>query len=87
MKSSKQPLNGLSILFADDEESLQELMSMELPRMGHRVTVCPDGNTATMVLAKETFDCVSVDLDMPGMNVSKSFVVRRRFRLRPKQSC
>ncbi len=39
---SSQP-SGLKILFADDEESLQEIMSMELPRMGHTVTVCPDG--------------------------------------------
>ena len=34
---------GLSLLFADDERSLQELMKLELPRMGHTVTVCPDG--------------------------------------------
>ena len=68
MKPSKQPLNGLKILFADDEESLQELMSMELPRMGHRVAVCPDGNTAVAALERESFDCVLVDLDMPGMN-------------------
>ncbi len=75
MKSSKQPLNGLSILFADDEESLQELMSMELPRMGHRVTVCPDGTTAINALGRDTFDCLLVDLDMPGMNGTE--VIRR----------
>ena len=34
---------GLTLLFADDERSLQELMKLEMPRMGHRVTVCPDG--------------------------------------------
>ena len=68
MKSPKQPLKGLSILFADDEESLQDLMSMELPRMGHRVTVCPDGNTAISALERDSFDCLLVDLDMPGMN-------------------
>ncbi len=68
MKASNQPLNGLSILFADDEESLQDLMSMELPRMGHRVTVCPDGHRAVEAIGKEKFDCLLVDLDMPGMN-------------------
>ena len=36
----------LKVLFADDEPALQELMHLELPRMGHEVTVCPDGNTA-----------------------------------------
>jgi two-component system NtrC family response regulator len=37
------PHNSLRILFADDEKSLQELMRSELPRLGHEVTVCPDG--------------------------------------------
>lgn len=67
MSDSKQP-NGLRILFADDEESLQELMRMELPRMGHSVTVCPDGENAVREAKAEVFDCLLVDLDMPGMN-------------------
>jgi two-component system NtrC family response regulator len=58
---------GLAILFADDERSLQELMKLEIPRMGHRVTVCPDGLTAAAALEKDTFDCLLVDLDMPGL--------------------
>ena len=68
MRDSKQPLKGLSILFADDEESLQELMSMELPRMGHSVTVCPDGHSAIAQLARHNYDCLLVDLDMPGIS-------------------
>jgi two-component system NtrC family response regulator len=64
---NQQP-NSLSILFADDEPSLQELMRMELPHLGHRVTVCPDGYTAVAALERESFDCLIVDLDMPGMN-------------------
>src|SRR5438128_12499274 len=59
---------GLAILFADDERSLQELMKLEIPRMGHRVTVCPDGLTAATALEMESFDCLLVDLDMPGLN-------------------
>jgi CheY-like chemotaxis protein len=58
----------LKVLFADDEPALQELMHLELPRMGHEVTVCPDGNTAVAALEKNTYDCIIVDLDMPGMN-------------------
>ncbi len=53
-------------MFADDERSLQELMKLELPRLGHRVTVCPDGLTAVAALEKNTYDCILVDLDMPG---------------------
>jgi two-component system NtrC family response regulator len=55
-------------LFADDERSLQELMSLELPRMGHEVTVCPDGLTAAAALEKNAYDCIIVDLDMPGLS-------------------
>lgn len=66
-KNARQP-NRLKILFADDEASLQGLMSLELPRMGHEVTVCPDGHTAVAALQKNTYDCLLVDLDMPGLN-------------------
>lgn len=58
---------GLSLLFADDERSLQELMKLELPRMGHTVTVCPDGLTAVAAIEKNNYDAIIVDLDMPGM--------------------
>ena len=56
----------LKILFADDERSLQELMRCEIPAMGHTVAVCPDGTTAIAALQKDSFDCLLVDLDMPG---------------------
>jgi two-component system NtrC family response regulator len=55
------------LLFADDERSLQELMRLELPRMGHEVTVCPDGLTAVAALERTSYDCILVDLDMPGL--------------------
>ena len=38
MEKSRQ--GGLRILFADDEAHLRDLMQMELPRLGHEVTVC-----------------------------------------------
>ncbi len=63
-----QGKSKLKVLFADDEPSLQELMKLELPRMGHQVTVCPDGLTAVAALKRNNFDCAIVDLDMPGLN-------------------
>jgi two-component system NtrC family response regulator len=60
-----KPHNRLKLLFADDERSLQELMSVELPRLGHEVTVCPDGATAIAALERNTYDCILVDLNMP----------------------
>ena len=64
--STKPPTRPLRILFADDESSLQELMRIELPRLGHEATVCPDGVTALAALDRTAYDCVIVDLDMPG---------------------
>jgi two-component system NtrC family response regulator len=43
-------------------------MRLELPRMGHEATVCPDGTTALAALDRNTYDCILVDLDMPGCN-------------------
>ncbi|GIT30133.1 MAG: hypothetical protein Ct9H300mP1_21790 [Planctomycetaceae bacterium] len=43
-------------------------MRIELPRMGHEVTVCEDGETALGVLAEHHFDAAIVDLKMPGIS-------------------
>lgn len=59
--------NSLRILFADDEKSLQEFMRSELPRLGHEVTVCPDGKSALKALEKTVFDAAILDIRMPGM--------------------
>ena len=63
----KSPVRPMRILFADDEPALQELMRIELPRLGHEATVCPDGRTALAALDRTAYDCVIVDLDMPGV--------------------
>ena len=55
------------MLFVDDETSLREFMRSELPRLGHEVTVCPDGRAAVKVLEKNVFDAAILDLRMPGM--------------------
>ncbi|HMC88892.1 MAG TPA: sigma-54 dependent transcriptional regulator, partial [Gemmataceae bacterium] len=61
------PHQSLRVLFVDDEKSLQEFMRSELPRLGHEITVCPDGRAALKVLEKSTFDVAILDLRMPGM--------------------
>lgn len=58
---------GLRILFADDEAHLRDLMQMELPRMGHEVTVCPDGTAALRALEKGSYDAALLDMRMPGL--------------------
>ncbi len=58
---------GLRILFADDEAHLRDLMQMELPRLGHEVTVCPDGAAAVKALEKGSYDAALLDIRMPGL--------------------
>jgi DNA-binding NtrC family response regulator len=61
------PHKSLRVLFVDDEVSLQEFMRSELPRLGHEVTVCPNGRSALAVLEKSTFDAAILDLRMPDL--------------------
>ncbi len=61
------PHKSLRVLFVDDEASLREFMRLELPSLGHEVTVCPDGRSALEVLKKNSFDAAILDLKMPDM--------------------
>lgn len=79
---STKKSNGLRVLFADDESHLQELMQRDLTRRGHSVTTCPDGLTAVAALEKESFDCMIVDLDMPGLNGIE--VIEKAREIRPE---
>ena len=63
----KSHRGGLRILFADDEAHLRDLMQMELPRLGHEVTVCPDGTAALKALERGSFDAALLDIRMPGI--------------------
>ncbi len=83
MSRTKPPkAAAMHILFADDEKNLQELMRTELPRMGYTVTVCPDGLTAIAALEREPYDCLIVDIDMPGKNGIE--VITRAREIRPE---
>ncbi len=61
-------VNKLRVLFVDDEAAIREVMRIELPRMGHDVTICEDGQSALIALEKITFDAAIVDLRMPGLS-------------------
>ena len=53
-------------------------MRLELPTMGHQVTVCPDGRTALAALERNCYDCLLVDLDMPGASGLEVIEVARK---------
>uniref|UniRef100_A0A7C4QT65 Sigma-54-dependent Fis family transcriptional regulator n=1 Tax=Schlesneria paludicola TaxID=360056 RepID=A0A7C4QT65_9PLAN len=58
----------LRVLFVDDESAIREVMKLELPRMGHDVVLCEDGQAAIKALDRHTFDAAIVDLRMPGLS-------------------
>lgn len=72
----------MHVLYADDEPSLQTLMKNQLEKLGHSVVVCPDGQTAVAALEREPFDCLIVDLDMPGLKGAE--VIERARKIRPE---
>lgn len=81
-KSRPAEKTRLRVLFADDEAHLQQLIHADLTRRGYTVTVCPDGPTAVAALEKESYDCMIVDIDMPGMTGIE--VIERARELRPE---
>ncbi|MEX0701692.1 MAG: sigma-54 dependent transcriptional regulator [Planctomycetales bacterium] len=61
-------VHKLRVLFVDDEAPLRNLIKLELPRMGHEVTLCEDGRAALAAIEKHSFDAAIVDLRMPGLS-------------------
>ncbi|HUG91055.1 MAG TPA: sigma-54 dependent transcriptional regulator [Planctomycetaceae bacterium] len=58
----------LRVLFVDDEAAIREVMRIELPRMGHDVTICEDGTAAVKALESDVYDAAIIDLRMPGLD-------------------
>ena len=61
-------ISPLKLLFVDDEAPIRKVMQNELPRMGHDLTVCEDGESALKMLENNRFDVAIVDLRMPGLS-------------------
>jgi DNA-binding NtrC family response regulator len=65
---SNSTQHKLRVLFVDDEAGIREVMRIELPRMGHDVTLCENGEAALQALESHTFDAAIIDLRMPGLS-------------------
>lgn len=57
----------MHILIADDDAGSRELLTELLRHGGHSVTAVPDGRESLAALAKDTFEIVLMDEEMPGM--------------------
>ncbi len=63
------PGRGQRVLFIDDEDSVVRLATLNLTRMGYRVTGCTEPAAALREFQRDpdAFDAVVTDLSMPGM--------------------
>ena len=57
-----------SVLVADDEEIMREILQSLLAREGYRVTLAVSGEEALELAAASSFDLAMVDVMMPGIN-------------------
>ncbi|MFP4266183.1 MAG: PAS domain S-box protein [Desulfonatronovibrionaceae bacterium] len=61
-------LSGRHILLVDDEQTTHFYIQRLLQRYGARVSPATDGEQALAMLARESFDCVLMDVQMPVMD-------------------
>jgi DNA-binding response OmpR family regulator len=66
-----------SILLAEDDQDLSELMKEALEEKGYKVFVCNDGQTAIDTFEKDKFDICLLDVMMPGKD---GFAVAKKIR-------
>ena len=65
--SLREARQGASILVAEDNETNQLVAGRVLTKLGHRVQLANNGQEALDAIARETFDLVLMDMQMPGM--------------------
>lgn len=58
----------VSIIVVDDDPSIRELVSRALQREGYEITTAANGNEASYATAKNKFDLMFLDVNMPGLN-------------------
>ncbi|WP_430513842.1 response regulator [Pannonibacter phragmitetus] len=62
------PARPLRLLLAEDNDINRLLGEALLRKLGHEVTVVPDGLEAWRAASEQTFDAILMDLHMPGLD-------------------
>ncbi|WP_243358061.1 ATP-binding protein [Fundidesulfovibrio terrae] len=66
--TAAEPSSPLNILLVEDEAINQKAMERLLGKRGHAVVCAGSGEEALKILARQRFDCVLMDVQMPGMD-------------------
>ena len=56
------------VLVVDDEPGMRGLLTRVMEKEGYTAAACADGEEAIEALAREDWDLVIADIDMPGMD-------------------
>lgn len=59
---------SFSILVAEDERVNRAVVQRLLGKIGHTVTCVENGEAALDILGEQSFDCILMDIQMPGLN-------------------
>ena len=62
------PRRALRVLLAEDNPVNQKLAQLMLAKLGHRAVVAGNGEEAVALVAREAFDLVLMDMQMPVMD-------------------
>ena len=76
---------AIRILSVDDDQSVQDLVSMHLLLQGFEVKTAVNGEEAISILENESFDLILLNIEMPKMDNLKvlHYIKTRHIDVRP----
>jgi two-component system sensor histidine kinase/response regulator len=77
LQDARDPATCLRVLVAEDNRVNQVLVTRLLEKRGHRVVMTANGREALAALAKDAYDLVLMDLQMPVMDGLEATVALR----------